>query len=252
VLTRISVVALAPSPPFGPDKMNDWINTLFTSDYGPAFSGGAWTVLFVILLAFVIGHFIGFVYMWTHEAISYSRTFVASLAVLPVLIAIMMVVMAGNALIAFGLLAVFGVIRFRNVLKDTRDTTFLLWTVMEGLAVGTMRYSTAMVGSVGVAAVLLYLRLTSFGTRRRYDAVLTLRVTGDSPAGMAGLKQVLYQYASRSELASERRSTEAGADVTYRILLRDCARCDELQSLLSKTEGFENVSVFMHEDEAEI
>lgn len=232
--------------------MNDWVNTLLGNDFGiRALSSES--AVFVMLFAFVIGQLVGFVYIWTHQGLSYSRTFVGSLVVLPLIIAIMMMtVLGGSMLVAFGLLAVFGVIRFRNVLKDTRDTTFLLWTVMEGLAVGTMRYSTAMVGSVGVAAVLLYLRLTSFGTRRRYDAVLTLRVTGDSPAGMAGLKQVLYQYASRSELASERRSTEAGADVTYRILLRDCARCDELQSLLSKTEGFENVSVFMHEDEAEI
>lgn len=232
--------------------MNDWVNTLLGNDFGiRALSPES--AVFVMLFAFVIGQLVGFVYIWTHQGLSYSRTFVGSLVVLPLIIAIMMMtVLGGSMLVAFGLLAVFGVIRFRNVLKDTRDTTFLLWTVMEGLAVGTMRYSTAMVGSVGVAAVLLYLRLTSFGTRRRYDAVLTLRVTGDSPAGMAGLKQVLYQYASRSELASERRSTEAGADVTYRILLRDCARCDELQSLLSKTEGFENVSVFMHEDEAEI
>jgi hypothetical protein len=232
--------------------VNDWVNTLLGNDFGiRALSSES--AVFVMLFAFVIGQLVGFVYIWTHQGLSYSRTFVGSLVVLPLIIAIMMMtVLGGSMLVAFGLLAVFGVIRFRNVLKDTRDTTFLLWTVMEGLAVGTMRYSTAMVGSVGVAAVLLYLRLTSFGTRRRYDAVLTLRVTGDSPAGMAGLKQVLYQYASRSELASERRSTEAGADVTYRILLRDCARCDELQSLLSKTEGFENVSVFMHEDEAEI
>ena len=88
--------------------------------------------------------------MWTHEAISYSRTFVASIAALPVIIAVMMVVMAGNLLIAFGLLAVFGVIRFRNVLKDTRDTTFILWTVMEGMTVGTMRFSTALLGALGV------------------------------------------------------------------------------------------------------
>ncbi len=52
-------------------------------------------------------------------------------------------------MIAFGLLAVFGMIRFRNVLKDTRDTTFILWTVMEGMTVGTMRFSTALVGRLG-------------------------------------------------------------------------------------------------------
>lgn len=62
------------------------------------------------------------------------------------------------------------------MLKDTRDTVFILWGITEGLGVGTMRYSTAMVGAVGIAAVFLYLRFTSFGTRSRCDAVVTLRV----------------------------------------------------------------------------
>jgi len=123
---------------------------------------------------------------------------------------------------------------------------------MEGLAVGTMRYSTAVVGSLGVTAVLLYLRLTSFGTRHRYDAVLALRLTGDAAAAMTSLRRILRRYASRSELASERRSSDAGADLSYRILLRDSSRCDELQTVLSRTEGIENVSVFLHEDEAEL
>jgi hypothetical protein len=231
--------------------VNDWLNTLLSSDLG----GRALSlqgVAFLMLLAFAIGQLVGFIYIWTHQGLSYSRTFVASLVVLPLIIAIMMTVVAGSMLVAFGLLAVFGVIRFRNVLKDTRDTTFLLWAVMEGLAVGTRAYSTALVGSAGVAAVLLYLRLTSFGTRHRYDAVLSLRLTGDGAAGTSILRQILYRYASRAELATERRSTDAGADVIYRILLRDSSRCEELQSLLARTEGFENVSVFMHEDQAEI
>ncbi len=129
--------------------MNDWVSILFNSDYGPTFVGGTTTIVFIMCLAFAIGNFIGYVYMWSHEAISYSRTFVASIAALPVIIAVMMIVMAGNLLIAFGMLAVFGVIRFRNVLKDTRDTTFILWTVMEGVCVGTMRFSTALFGRPG-------------------------------------------------------------------------------------------------------
>jgi hypothetical protein len=232
--------------------MNDWINTLVSSDYGPAFTGGASTVLFIMLLAFVIGHFIGFVYMWTHEAISYSRTFVASLAVMPVLIAVMMIVMAGNALIAFGLLAVFGVIRFRNVLKDTRDTTFVLWALMEGLTVGTLRYSTALMGALGVAGIFIYLWATSFGTRHRYDAVLSVRLCGDLEVSGVDLKRVLGRHASRAVLASERRATDEGVDLSYHLLLRDPSRSDELQADLAALRGLSNVAVFMHEDEAEI
>ena len=132
--------------------MNDWLDLLLNSDSGTS-AVGSHGLLFTMLLAFILGHFVGFVYMWTHESLSYSRTFVTSLVVLPPLVAVMMILMAGSILVAFGLLAVFGVIRFRNVLKDTRDTVFILWGITEGLGVGTMRYSTAMVGAVGIAAV---------------------------------------------------------------------------------------------------
>lgn len=232
--------------------MSDWSQILLNSDYGTPYAGGVLTIVFVMLLAFAIGHFIGFIYMWTHEAISYSRTFVVSLAVLPVLIAIMMIVMAGSLMIAFGLLAVFGVIRFRNVLKDTRDTSFVIWAIMEGLTVGTMRYSTALISALGLAVAFLYLRLTSFGTRHRYDAVLSLRLV-DSPAlAPSQLKKTLARHALRTTLLSERRATEGGVDMTYRLLLRDPGRFHDLQAALTEMQGLENVSVFLHEDDAEI
>src|SRR5262249_40642034 len=154
-----------------------------------------------------LGLLIGFVYMWTHEALSYSRTFVGALAVLPLIMAMMMAAMFGSLLVAFGLLAVFGVVRFRNVLKDTRGTTFILWAIVEGVAVGTTRFSIALMAAVGIAAAFLLVRLLSFGTRQRYDAILNLRVTGDFPAQIAQLQEVLSRHARRRDLASQRRGT---------------------------------------------
>ena len=232
---------------------NDWISTLLNSDYGPTFVGGSTTIVFIMVFAFAIGNFVGYVYMWSHEAISYSRTFVASIAALPVIVAVMMIVMAGNLLIAFGLLAVFGMIRFRNVLKDTRDTTFILWSIMEGMTIGTMRFSTALLGALGIGAAFLYLRLVSFGTRHRYDAVVTLRVAGsDVVATNRNLKHVMRFHAKRAELINERRANDGGVDMAFRVLLRDPNRVDELQAALVSVEGLANISVFMHADEAEI
>src|SRR5262249_450028 len=158
---------------------------------------------------------------WTHEALSYSRTFVGALASLPLIVAMLMAAMSGSLVVAFGLFAVFGVVRFRNVLKDTRDTTFILWPVMEGLAPRTPRFSLAVAAAVGIGAALLVLRFLNFGMRNRYDAILCLRVTGDVPVRLEFIKGVLKRHATRLDLSSERRSTKEGAEVTYRLLLRD-------------------------------
>ena len=206
----------------------------------------------MILLAFTTGMLIGFVYMWTHEALSYSRTFVSALAAMPVIVSMLMASMSGSLLVAFGLLAVFGVVRFRNVLKDTRDTSYILWVIMEGLAIGTTRFSTAVLSAVGIGSAFLVLRVMNFGMRNRYDAVVSLRVTGDFPARMQVLKGVLKRHATQLSLASQRRTTTEGTDLSYRLLLRDIARSSELQADLAKTEGLQNVSVYLHEDEAEI
>ncbi|HWX22015.1 MAG TPA: DUF4956 domain-containing protein [Candidatus Binatia bacterium] len=235
--------------------MNDLLNTLARSDLTRSIWPGTpdpLIVLFTIVLAFGIGMLIGYIYMWTHEALSYSRTFVGALAVMPLIVSMLMVAMAGNLFVAFGLLGVFGVVRFRNVLKDTRDTSFILWAIVEGVAIGTLRFSTAALAALGIAAAFLCLRFMSFGTRRRYDAVLNLRVTGDVAPKLEALKHILKRHATRLDLASERRATAEGTDMTYRLLLRDTSRSSELQSELTQTEGFANVSVYMHEDEAEI
>lgn len=235
--------------------MNDFFNLIQHSDLTPSAGPGSPApiiVLFIIVLAFAVGMFIGFVYMWTHEALSYSRTFVGALGMMPMIVAMLMLAMAGNIFVAFGLLGVFGVVRFRNVLKDTRDTVFILWAIMEGVAIGTTRFSTGAMAALGIAAALLALRFISFGTRRRYDAVLSLRVTGDVSARLPVLTQILNRHATRLDLASDRRATNEGTDMTYRLLLRDTSRSNELQSELTAAEGFANVSVYMHEDEAEI
>ena len=230
--------------------MTDFLNTFARPDWPGSPDVG--TLLLMIVLAFSLGLLIGFVYMWTHEALSYSRTFVGALAVLPLIMAMLMAAMFGSLLVAFGLLAVFGVVRFRNVLKDTRDTSFILWAIVEGLAVGTTRFSIALLAALGIAAAFLLVRLISFGARQRYDAVLSLRVTGDFAAQNTFVHQVLNRHALRLDLASERRTTNEGADLTYRLLLRDPGRSSELRAELANQPGLQNVAVYMHEDEAEI
>src|SRR5688572_16738336 len=158
--------------------INDWMHSFMSGDL-PYTAGTAETALLALLVAFVIGHLIAWTYMLTHTGLSYSQTFTASLLVLPVIVALTMMLLAGNLLIALGLLSIFAMIRFRNVLKDTRDTTFILWAVVEGVAAGTQRLSVGVVGVVVVALVFLYLRMTAFGSRHRYDVVVSVQWSGN-------------------------------------------------------------------------
>jgi hypothetical protein len=115
-----------------------------------------------------------------------------------------------------------------------------------------MRYSSALVGLVFIALVLFYFRLTSFGSRNRYDAVLSLQLTGDLATALAELKGVLQRYTTKSLLTSERRLTDEGLDLSYRVQLRDPRRSEELQWALRQAAGIEHVSFYLHEGESEV
>ena len=229
--------------------MANWFDLLQYGD--PALSPSTETVVFSLLLGFVVGQVIGWVYMGTHTSPSYSSSFVASLVVLPVIVAMMMILMAGSLVIAFGLLAVFAVVRFRNVLKDTRDTIYILWAIVEGMAVGTLRYSTALVGAACVTLVILYLWLTRFGVRHRFDAVISLLVPSDSPPTRELVEQILYRYADRTVLTGERHNPDDRSVVSYRLLLRDPQRTGDLRGELAGAEGVEELSFYFQEDEPE-
>jgi hypothetical protein len=229
--------------------MTDWLQTILSPDLSPAMGGGE-AALLALLIAFCIGHIVSWTYMLTHTGLSYSQMFTSSLLVLPVIVALTMMLLAGNILIAVGLLSVFAMIRFRNVLKDTRDTTFILWSVVEGVAAGTQRLSVGIVGALVIAAVFLYIRATGFGGRHRYDVVLSIQWSGNGTTGV--LRDIFKRHALRAELAGQHDIDAARVDLSYRLLLRDPARARELVAELERTNGVDRVALFHRTDEAEV
>ena len=228
--------------------MNPFSDILTQADVG---SVSPEALLLILCLSFCIGHIVAWTYMLTHSGLSYSQMFTASLVVLPVLVAMVMMLMINNIGVAMGLFAVIAVVRFRNVLKDTRDTSFVLWSITEGLACGTQKFALAIVGGLAISAIFFYMRFTSFGGRHRYDVVLSLQYSG-GPESIDGLKRVLKRHAVRAHLASQRDSDGQNVDLSYRLLLRDPSRSRELIRELEWTPGIGRVSLYHREDESEI
>jgi len=218
----------------------------------PGLSSSPMTTVLTLLLSFLLGQIVAWVYMWTHDAFTYSKSFVGSLVVLPVIVSVLMVLMAGNLAVAFGLLAVFAVVRFRNVLKDTRDTTFILWAIVEGMAVGTSRYSTSLTAVLGVSLVLLFLRASDFGVRDRFDTILSVEVSGGMSAHRSNLAEILGRHALRSVLVNQQQISSENFLLNYRLLMRDPQRSHELREELASTETVQEVSMRRYVDESEV
>ena len=209
------------------------------------------TLLLSLLLACVIGQAIGWIYMWTHVSPSYSRSFSASLVTLPVIVSLMMVLMAGSTAIAFGLLAVFAVVRFRNVLKDTRDTTFVLWAIVEGMGAGTQHYAESICGLIVIGLLIAYLRISDFGGRHRYDAFLSLDIEGTKASFDDQLLSVLKRHAMRWTQSGDQQLVGTNTSVAYQVLLRDPARSEELRQDLLTCDNVRQISLFVHDKDTE-
>ncbi len=209
-------------------------------------------MLLALMLAFLCGQTIAWVYMWTHAGLSYSRSFVNSLVVIPVIVALVMLVLSNSLVTAFGLMAVFAIVRFRNILRDTMDTAHVLAVIVLGMACGTQKFSSALMGVILICSILAYLRFTGFGTRHRYDLVLNLH-WGRPLEEMGELDRLLARHSFRAHCAGQRTQEGIlGADLSYRLLLRDPLRAGELISELKTVNGVSRLSSLKAEDESEL
>jgi hypothetical protein len=144
-------------------------------------AGGNFTpeaVLLSLLLAFVLGQVLAWVYYFTHSGLSYSRSFVQSLILITVVVAMVMAVIQTSIITAVGLMGALAIIRFRNIIKDTRDIAFIFCSLVVGMASGSQRYAVAIVGTVILSLIIIYLHLPSFGTHQPHNGFLRFTFKG--------------------------------------------------------------------------
>jgi hypothetical protein len=228
--------------------MGDW---LISGDYAAA-PLNVTAMLLGLMLAFLTGQMVAWVYMATHTGLSYSRSFVTSLVLIPVIVALVMFVLSNNLVTAFGLMAVFAIVRFRNILRDTMDTAYVLAVIVLGMACGTQKFTSAVIGALLTAAILFYLRYTQFGSRHRYDVVVNLH-WGRPLTEVEELNRLLERHSFSATCASQRATDGVeGADLSYRLLLRDPGRVSELVKELVSVRGVSRVTTLKAEAESEL
>jgi len=205
-----------------------------------------------LILAFLLGQVIAWIYMITHDGLSYSRAFVVSLVILPVTVALVMMVLANSLVTAFGLMAIFAVVRFRNILRDTLDTAHILATIVIGMACGTQKFTTAVLGATVLGGILLYAWLTRFGRRHHYDFILNLHWARPA-AELPELNRLLTRHSRKARIAQQRLASDGSAtDLSYHLLLRDPDRADELLGELTALPGATDINGVRAEAESEI
>jgi len=225
------------------------LEALFSSGIGPSPDLGPRAMLLTMLLAFLLGQLVAAVYTRVHSGLSYSRSFTESLVLITMVVSMVMFVIGDNIVTAFGLIGALAIIRFRNVLKDTRDTVFVFFTLVLGMALGSQRYGPALMGTALLLSATAYLNWVRFGTNGQFDGHLSLQAEeGSRDSDMFG---VLKRYCRKFQSLSVRRGNGV-TEYVFVVSLRDSNRSDELMQQLDNLHLVGGVALVLQDELGEV
>ena len=178
------------------------------------------TLIFVLLLSFVLSTLLAYVYQKTYRGLSYSRNYVQAIVLISI-IAAMVIQSIGDSLArGIGIMAAMAIIRFRTNFKDPRDTLFLFASLAAGIACGAYAFVVAIVGTVSFSLVSLALYFSPLGPDKYFDGMLRFNMPTDSNES-GELQQVMDSYCRAFSLITIREMEQGlRMDYAYHVKLR--------------------------------
>ena len=196
-------------------------------------------VLINLAAAFVLVMAIAFTYRATHRGLSYSQSFVLTLVLVGVITAMVIMVIGNNLARAFALVGALSIIRFRTVVKDTKDTAYVFFALAAGLAAGTSNYFIAFAGTAFLCAVSFVLDRVNFGSLYKSEFILRFRATVENAGDY---NATIEEFATSSSLIHVQPSGDRTSNqLTLDIVMKKDVDPTELTSRLEAIEGVSEI-----------
>ena len=196
------------------------LENAFTSIYGTSESlvGNVTSIEFLIcsLASIVLGAFAAAIYMFRHN---YSKNFVVTLALLPLIVQMVITLVNGNLGAGIAVMGVFNLVRFRSIPGSAKDIGSVFFAMAIGLATGMGFLVLAAVFTVIVAIANVVYVTSPFGKQAKVPMLLTITVPEDLQfEGM--FESVLGKFTRSNELI-EVSTTNMGSlyQVKYKVQL---------------------------------
>jgi uncharacterized membrane protein YhiD involved in acid resistance len=200
-------------------------------------------VVIVLVLSFALSAFIGWIYKITHRGTSYTQSFVFTLVLNGMVVALVMMVIGSNIARAFSLVGALSIIRFRNAVRETRDVGFIFFTMAIGMAVGTKFYLLAVIGAVVISLVILLMTRFDWYARPMSSQILRIQIPDGTPFDTL-FDRTFVRYTRSSELISAD-SVNGGTltELTYSIGMKKSDQIQEFLAEINKLNGNHKVSL---------
>jgi uncharacterized membrane protein YhiD involved in acid resistance len=205
---------------------------------------GGLEVLVKLLIAMVLGGVVTAVYRATRAADEAAPSFMMTLVLLSILIAMVTQVIGDNVARAFSLVGALSIVRFRTVVRDTQDTAYVIFAVAVGMSVGAGHPVLALSG-IGVVALAAFLmRRGPVAIPGRHETyILKVRLgLGHEPSLVLGPTFDAHLIA-RHLVSIETAKQGMALELSYRAALRSEEAAGELVKALNRLEGVQGVSL---------
>lgn len=136
-------------------------------------------ILLSLIVAFVIGVFIIYVYKKTYSGVIYSKSFSLCIILLTMVTAMIIRTISSNLALSLGMVGALSIVRFRTAIKEPTDTAFMFWGITAGIMAGAGLYLVAIIASIGIGLLYMLGYTMGFKTNRQFLFILKYEVSSD-------------------------------------------------------------------------
>ena len=186
-------------------------------------------MVIALLMGFVVGVIIAFVYKKCYRGVLYSPSFAMTLVMLTLITTPVVMCIKSDIALSMGMVGALSIVRFRTAVKDPMDTAYMFWALTMGILLGAELYVIALVVVLGISVVLFLMTFVKFTTPNAYLLVLHYDEEAEYDINQQ-LRRTVKQRRLRSKTV-----TRAGAEMTYEV------RLDNKQDLVASMLNIEGV-----------
>jgi len=201
-------------------------------------------IIINLFISFVLGVVISIVYKKTHKGLSYSQSFMVTNIFVAVIVCMVIMIIGNSLARAFALVGALSIIRFRTVVKDTKDTAYIFWSLAAGMASGTSSYFLAFAGTAIISVIAFSLHLSNFGSFIKSEFILQFRIKSNEANISKRYNEIISKYSKTSTLLNSESSDDSKSiKLNFDLILKDDKEQTELVSELSKIDGLSEVMI---------
>lgn len=216
----------------------DMIKKSVVSEFTGSISVGQ--MLLSLIVAFIIGLFIVYIYKKTYTGVVYSKSFSLCIILLAMITSMIIRTISSNLALSLGMVGALSIVRFRTAVKEPVDTAFMFWGITAGIMSGAGLYLISVVSAVMIG--LLFLISYSMGFKVSSNYLLVVKYD------ISAHKQVsnIMKKVQKKKLKSKTLTGEV-VELTYEIELKEIK--ETIVDQFEEIDGVKNASLISYQND---